>query len=244
MKTILAIETSTVACSVALTYQGKCFHLFEIQPQRHAHRVLEMVDEVLQRASITDADIDFLAYGEGPGAFTGIRIATGVIQGLALGWNKPVIAVSSLEAMAFAGFTELETELDSAIEIAEHKALKWVALMDARMSEIYWQSGTYDLNSGRWLAESAELLSESIINKRLIEGTASVFGDVDRAYPNLVALIPSWQTSLPTAKAVAQLAQKKHEQAKIISEQIPLPVYLRNNVAETIAERAAKKERA
>ena len=237
MKTILAIETSTAACSVALTYKGECFHLFEILPQRHAHRVLEMVDELLQQAAVTDKEIDYLAYGEGPGAFTGIRIATGVIQGLALGWNKPVIAVSSLESLAFARITELrETS-----EEAEHSALQWVALMDARMSEIYWQSGTYDQESGDWSADPAELLSETVIKERLVDRTALVFGDIDKTYPDLVATISHWQANLPTAEAVARLAQKKSATAKTVTEQVPLPVYLRNNVAETIAERAAKK---
>lgn len=241
MKTILAIETSTAACSVALSYKNECFHLFEIQPQRHAHRVLEMVDEVLQQAAITDAEIDFLAYGEGPGAFTGIRIATGVIQGLALGWSKPVIAISSLESLAFAGFTTLQTVASA---IVDQKIQPWIALMDARMSEIYWQSGSYNRESGSWTAEPAELLSEAVIKERLADSKVRVFGDIDRSYPDLVASISHWQSNLPTAEAVALLAQKRVESAKLISEQVPLPVYLRNNVAETIEERAAKKRKA
>jgi len=240
MKTILAIETSTAACSVALLHQGQMFHIFEMLPQRHAHRVLEMVDEVLQQAKVTDAEIDYLAYGEGPGAFTGIRIATGVIQGLALGWNKPVIAVSSLESMAFSGVSKLLADDDKSTDNFV-QPLNWVALMDARMNEIYWQTGTYDLNSHAWSAESAELLSEELIQARLAEKTARVFGDIDAAYPSLVAQITDWQARLPSAKAVAELAEMKQTSAKFISEQVPLPVYLRNNVAETTAQRMAKK---
>ena len=237
MKTILAIETSTAACSVALSYQGDLFHIFEMLPQRHAHRVLEMVDEVLQQAKITDADIELLAYGEGPGAFTGIRIATGVIQGLALGWNKPVIAISSLEAMAFSGLTKVL----QANQEQPPQTINWVALMDARMNEIYWQAGTYCTQTHAWKAGAAELLSEEVIKARLAENAFCVIGDIDQAYPDLVNQIVHWHHRLPSAKAVVQLAGKQLQKAKYLSEHIPVPVYLRNNVAETTAQRAAKK---
>lgn len=237
MKTILAIETSTAACSVALIHQGSRFHLFEMQPQRHAHRVLQMVDEVLQQANIDDSAIDFLAYGEGPGAFTGIRIATGVIQGLALGWNKPVIAISSLEALAFAGL--MEAQSNQPLKAPER--VNWVALMDARMHEIYWQSGTYHFQTQSWDAKPAELLTEEIIQTRLAQGAQMVIGDIEQSYPDLVKQINLWHSSLPAAQAVARLAEMRLEEANYISDKVPLPVYLRNNVAETTAQRAAKK---
>ena len=234
MNSILAIETSTAACSVALSHQGKVFHLFEMLPQRHAHRLLEMVDEVLQQAKADENDIDYLAYGEGPGAFTGIRIATGVVQGLALGWNKPVIAVSSLEALAYSGLQQLGA-------IKEQKSVAWVALMDARMQEIYWQSGTYNANTGQWVAEPAELLNEATIKIRLAKKNRWVLGDIQNAYPGFVSELGDFTECLPTAKAVVELANKKTDTAKLIAQKVPLPVYLRNNVAETIAQRQAKK---
>jgi len=234
MNSILAIETSTAACSVALSYKGQIFHIFEMLPQRHAHRVLEMVDEVLKQADATDADIDYLAYGEGPGAFTGIRIATGVVQGLALGWSKPVIAVSSLEAMAFAGLQSLDIFTGT-------DPVEWVTLMDARMKEIYWQSGTYDPSNNEWMAQEPELLTEDVIKNRLMLDARQVFGDIQNAYPEFAGSISGWHESLPTAKAVVELADEKYQTAELISEHVPLPVYLRNNVAETIAQRQAKK---
>ncbi len=234
MKTILAIETSTAACSVALSHQGQLFQIFEMLPQRHAHRILEMVDEILQQQQLSGSDIDYLAFGEGPGAFTGIRIATGVIQGLALGWNKPVIAVSSLEAMAYDG-------LQQGGYLDKPSQIDWAAIMDARMQEIYLQTGSYNTDTQQWEANAPQLLNEQTIKECLAERQAEVFGDVQNAYPELVSELTSWHESLPSAKAVAQLALKRTESAKSIQEQVPLPVYLRNNVAETIAERKAKQ---
>lgn len=234
MKTILAIETSTAACSVALSHQGQLFQIFEMLPQRHAHRILEMVDEILQQQQLSGSDIDYLAFGEGPGAFTGIRIATGVIQGLALGWNKPVIAVSSLEAMAYDG-------LQQGGYLDKPSQIDWAAIMDARMQEIYLQTGSYSTDTQQWEANAPQLLNEQTIKECLAERQAEVFGDVQNAYPELVSELTSWHESLPSAKAVAQLALKRTESAKSIQEQVPLPVYLRNNVAETIAERKAKQ---
>ena len=239
MNSILAIETSTAACSVALRYQGAVFHIFEMLPQRHAHRVLEMVDEVLEQANAHQEDIEFLAYGEGPGAFTGIRIATGVIQGLALGWNKPVIAVSSLEAMAYSA-------LQTHDRLHALEPINWIAMMDARMQEIYWQSGFYEPNSQRWSANPPELLSQKTIKARLSLAmlptpTPLMTGDIQNAYPELIEGAVNWFESLPTAKAVVALASKKTHTARFISEHVPVPIYLRNNVAETTIERQAKK---
>lgn len=234
MKTILAIETSTSACSVALSYKGEVHQVFEILPQKHAIRVLEMVDELLSQHQVTEAEIDYLAFGEGPGAFTGIRIATGVVQGLALGWNKPVIAVSSLEALAFSG-------LESEHLLTRDGPLEWISLMDARMQEIYMQTGSYDSTKQKWKANAPQLLTEQAIKDSLNKSDTVVFGDVQSAYPDLVDEITNWHQGLPSAKAVAQLALMKTTAAKTLQEQVPLPVYLRNNVAETIAERKAKK---
>lgn len=234
MKTILAIETSTSACSVALSYQGQVHQIFEMLPQKHAHRVLEMVDELLKEHKVDPQQIDYLAFGEGPGAFTGIRIATGVVQGLALGWNKPVISISSLEALAFSG-------LDSSQLLQKSGVIEWTSLMDARMQEIYLQTGEYDIEHNQWLANEPELLSEQAIKDAVSQRGGLIFGDVQSSYPDLVSELEHWHESLPSAKAVVHLALMKVHLAKTLQQQVPLPVYLRNNVAETIAERKAKK---
>ena len=97
---ILAIDTATEACSVALQYNERVITRFEICPQQHSQRLLPMVDDVLKEANVGLSDIELLAFGRGPGRFTGVRIATGMIQGLALGTGLKVAGVSTLEAMA------------------------------------------------------------------------------------------------------------------------------------------------
>jgi len=133
----------------SINTKNQHYQRYEILPQKHALRALEMVDEVLSESGMTGVEIDVLAYGEGPGAFTGVRIASGVVQGLALGWDKPVIGVSSLEAMAERVLSEL-TSLETYANLDE---ISWCALMDARMKEVYFQSGTFNLkqSSGRFL---------------------------------------------------------------------------------------------
>ncbi|MBD3755768.1 MAG: tRNA (adenosine(37)-N6)-threonylcarbamoyltransferase complex dimerization subunit type 1 TsaB [Gammaproteobacteria bacterium] len=234
MKTVLAIETSTAACSVALLHGGDCFSVFEMQPQKHAIRVLPMVDAVLAQAGIQPEQIDLLAFGEGPGAFTGIRIAAGVVQGLALGWNKPVQGISSLEATAFSG---LQNRPDAGEQT-------WLALLDARMGEVYLQYGRYDKAKALWQADSAQLLDmphlNAVLDKLLVTQVPVAFGDIDLAYPEVSARFADWTHMLPSAEAVAYLARIKQSTGKALTESVPLPVYLRNQVAETIEQRRAK----
>lgn len=236
MKTVLAIETSTAACSVALLHGDACYALFEMQPQKHAVRVLPMVDEVLAQAGIRPAQIDLLAFGEGPGAFTGLRIAAGVVQGLALGWDKPVQGVSSLEAVAYAGLSTRQVEGGAS-------KIEWLALLDARMGEIYWQQGVYDTSAKDWQADAPQLLNTAQVVMQL-DGLAlerlAAFGDIDQAYPDVTNRLTRWQHALPSAEAVAKLARIKHLTGRMLSDTVPLPVYLRNQVADTLEQRREK----
>lgn len=243
--TILALDTSTKACSVALLFQGKLFSRHQMTPQSHANLLLELIEALLAEASIDEDEIDCLVYGKGPGAFTGIRIASGAVQGLALGWNKPVIAVSSLESMA----KELTEPLPD-------QSFEWVSLMDARMGEIYWQNG--EMKKGLWSAEAPLMLSpdevELRLQKRLQDptrtGPLNVVGDIEKEYPQIISKIETlstdsaseirWRSSLPSACAMTLLAADRIQEAKPLNESLPKPVYLRNHVADTIAERKAK----
>ena len=232
--TVLAVETATQACSVALIYQGQEYIRNEILPQKHAHRVLEMVDEVIGESGVSTDEIDLLAYGEGPGAFTGVRIASGVIQGLALGWDKPVLAVSSLLAMAESVLVDEYADSD----------VNWCALLDARMKEVYLLVGNYE--SGLRLLNSNEpvLISPSDISDYLDPAKTYVgIGDTQDEYPELNYSFVDWYSGLPSAVSIARLAQKKSIEAKSLDEMIPNPLYLRNQIADTIAERKLKKER-
>lgn len=103
--TLLAIDTSTEACSVALLHHGEKTHLDEVAERTHTKRILPMVDHILAQSGIRLNQVDALVFGRGPGSFTGVRVGAGIAQGLALGADLPVIAVSNLTAMAQAVIT-------------------------------------------------------------------------------------------------------------------------------------------
>ena len=122
---ILVIDTATEACSVALKYQEQILSRFEICPQQHSQRLLPMVDEVMKEAGISLGQLDGLGFGRGPGSFTGVRIATGMIQGLAMGADLPVVGVSTLRAMAQEVYEK-------------HNHQRVAVAIDARMNEVYF----------------------------------------------------------------------------------------------------------
>lgn len=124
---LLAIETATEACSAALWIDGSIDERFEIAPRRHTELILPMIDTLLAAAGVKVTHLDALAIGCGPGAFTGVRIAAGVAQGLALAADRPIVAVSTLAALA-------QTQAQTATHV--------LAALDARMEEIYW--GCYE----------------------------------------------------------------------------------------------------
>lgn len=122
---ILAIETATNACSVALSFNNTLIQRSAIEPKAHTRLILPMIDSVLKEAGLPLSQIEVFAYGCGPGSFTGVRIASAVIQGLGFGLEKPIIPVSSLRALAQQIFQEQSTP-------------QICAMIDARMQEMYW----------------------------------------------------------------------------------------------------------
>jgi tRNA threonylcarbamoyladenosine biosynthesis protein TsaB len=128
---LLAIDTSADACSAALYLDGEVRERFRIEPQRQSDLVLPMMDALLAEAGLRVADLDALAYGRGPGSFTGVRIATGVVQGAAFAAGVPVVAVSTLAALA-QGYWRASGHA------------RVLAALDARMNEVYWAACTPD----------------------------------------------------------------------------------------------------
>ncbi len=234
-QTVLAIETATKACSAALIYKGVEFSRHELLPQKHAHRILPMIEELLSEADVSLKDVDILAYGEGPGAFTGIRVATGVIQGLALGSEQPVVPVSTLQALAEEG-----------CRLKVSVSVDWCAILDARMSEVYLLTGRYDAQTQKISFGEVEMVSpekaeETILNlKQKTQDTLVGFGDIEEEYPQLTSLFMRWHPLLPSAISVARLALQASEKGMRIEDSIPSPVYLRNHVADTIEQRKQK----
>jgi tRNA threonylcarbamoyladenosine biosynthesis protein TsaB len=122
---LLAIETATDACSAALWNDGEVSERFELAPQRQSELILPMMDALLAEAGLRPAQLDALAFGRGPGSFTGVRIATGVVQGVAFAADLPVVPVSTLAALAQG-------------HLRATGCRRVLAAYDARMGEVYW----------------------------------------------------------------------------------------------------------
>jgi tRNA threonylcarbamoyladenosine biosynthesis protein TsaB len=131
---LLAIETATEACSAALLSDGEITERLVVQPRKQSELILGMVDELLATAGISPRELDAVAFGAGPGSFTGVRIATGVAQGIAYGADLPVVPVSTLAAMAQHHFRQSGQR-------------RMLPAFDARMNELYW--GCYEVDESR-----------------------------------------------------------------------------------------------
>ncbi|MBE0493225.1 MAG: tRNA (adenosine(37)-N6)-threonylcarbamoyltransferase complex dimerization subunit type 1 TsaB [Thiomicrospira sp.] len=216
MSIVLAVESATANCAASLIVNDKAYTCAEFAPQQHAQLILPMVDKVMQQAGIEPAQIEALVFGEGPGAFTGLRIAAGVVQGLALGWNKPVLAISSLKALAYQAYE------------ATGKTTWW-ACLDARMGEIYVQSCEFDPQHAKMTAKPPKLVKPDDF-KAFAAGLNGV-GDIAETYPELVACFANWVKAVPQAEALARLALSEVGQSRYLADFIPQPVYLRPSVS-------------
>jgi tRNA threonylcarbamoyladenosine biosynthesis protein TsaB len=214
---ILAIETSTQACSVALLQDDTIQSSHIIAPMEQAKLILPMIDEMLRNTGLSLNQLDALAFGCGPGSFTGVRIATSVMQGLAYASQVPLISVSSLAAVAQAAFTDLGWK-------------KLLVAMDARISEVY--AGQYEINT-KGLAELVG--EEQVCLPGLMQIPASQdwygVGNGWEAYSLPYEPLSKDVTRLPMASAIALLAKEKFQQKDFVAPGLALPVYLRNNVA-------------
>ena len=219
---ILALDTATEACSAALLCGGSVYERHDIAPRRHAELVLPMVDGVLAEAGVGLADLDAIAFGRGPGAFTGVRIAAGVTQGLALGAGLPVIPVSSLAALA---------------QPALGKAAVVLPAIDARMGEVYWaayESGQDGLVTALTGEQVASPDAVQVPSTGQIFGVGSGWG----AYRERLERILDGRISgvdpdrFPLAKDMLPLAVREYKAGRCVSAEQALPVYLRDNVVQ------------
>jgi tRNA threonylcarbamoyladenosine biosynthesis protein TsaB len=223
---LLAIETATESCSVALVHGETVIERSEIAPRRHAERVLPMADELLAEAGLGRHALDGIAVGRGPGAFTGVRLAVSLAQGMALALDRPVVTVSSLAALALEA-----PEDDAAI----------LAVIDARMGEIYAASYRRD-DRGGLLALDGERVctAESLV---LPEMPAwHVVGSGWATYADTLrgrltgALRSAAGDRYPQARHVAELAVREFCAGRAQAPELALPVYLRDKVALTLVE--------
>ncbi|WGE53623.1 tRNA (adenosine(37)-N6)-threonylcarbamoyltransferase complex dimerization subunit type 1 TsaB [Actinobacillus equuli] len=219
-KTILAIDTATEACSVALLHNGQISAFDELSPRTHTQRILPMIDELLAKAGISLKQVDALAFGRGPGSFTGVRVGVGIAQGLAMGANLPVIPISNLLAMAQAAYEKMG-------------ATSVVALIDARMNEVYFAQ--YERVGQCWQAIVAEQVCppERAINQIQPKDNTVVVGTGWAAYSQFsdaqLSLLVS-DITLPSAKSMLTLAEVELAQGNTQSALQIEPVYLRNEV--------------
>ncbi|MEO5766224.1 MAG: tRNA (adenosine(37)-N6)-threonylcarbamoyltransferase complex dimerization subunit type 1 TsaB [Casimicrobiaceae bacterium] len=224
---ILALDTSTEWLSVAAGDGVDWHSLAEHARSTNSERILPAIDAVLAQARWTLRDLDGIAFGAGPGAFTGVRIACSVAQGLAFGADLPVVPVSTLAALAQAAWRA-------------RGALRVLGCLDARMREVY--VGAYERVGERWheALEPAVLKPDEV---RLPPGAGwQGEGDGFAAYPQLAALAGLTNvdgSARPDAVAIGELALPELAAGRGVAAADALPIYVRHRVALTAAERAA-----
>lgn len=217
---LLALDSATEACSAALLHDGALIERFELLGRGHAERLLPMADELLAEAGIGLAALDAIAFGRGPGGFTGLRIAAGITQGLAAGARLPVLPVSDLAAVAMAG-----ARLSGMEQI--------LVCMDARMGQVYWAVFDCRANVPQALTEEAVANPADVMPPA---GT-TLFGAGHgfAAYPALAAnlgarLAGTASGLLPRASDIAHIAAADFAAGRGLPAAQALPVYLRNEV--------------
>lgn len=216
--TLLALDTATEACSAALLYKGQLYQRAEIIPRLHAQRLLPMIEEVLSEAGITLETVDALVFGRGPGAFTGVRIATGMVQGLAFASGKPVIGISNLAALAQRAWRE-------------HGAEQVCAAIDARMDEVYW--GCYRLQGEIMTLVGSEVVCapEQVSLAAELDSPSGAGTGWQYAERLAVSVPASWPQMLPDASDLLSLALPVWKSGKVLDAADAQPVYLRDKVA-------------
>lgn len=235
MAVILALDTSTPACSVALNLNGVVLEDFRMAPRLHNDLILPMVDQILAQAEITLADVDAIAFGRGPGSFTGLRISAGVVQGLAFGADLPVIPVSTLAALSLEGFQKTGKN-------------NWLAALDARMGEIYL--GGYHVNKVAGNYEIRPLIDECVVKPESLVAFNEQFDGIGSGWcyeSVLSSLLPDTPEHVlvdlaPRAACIAELALLKWQQGEAVSSYDAIPTYLRDEISwEKQAPRIGKR---
>jgi len=215
---LLALDTATEVCTVALSLDGEVLERTEPGGQ-HAERILPMVDALLAEAGLVLSQLDALAFGRGPGSFTGLRIGAGVAQGLAFGADLPVVPVSSLAALA-----------------QGQNAVRVLAAFDARMQQVYW--GAYVRNA-QGIAEVQGIegvYAPQEIPVPIGENWHGAGPGWDayhqRLQQQLGPRLAGWQPHcLPQARHVAVLGAAGYRSGMAIAAEAALPVYIRDDVA-------------
>ena len=226
---LLAFDTSTQWLSVACGAQDAWCVRGEPSGQAHSERLLPLIDAVLAESGWSLRSLDGIAFGAGPGSFTGVRIACGVAQGLGLGADLPLVPVPTLLALAHAAWRE-------------HAATRVVACLDARMREVY--VATYERTQSRWsdVTAPAVLAPSAVTAPPSPASSWFGVGGGFAAYPALAAqfgLRGVDAEAVPDARAIGELAQPRFAAGEGVAAADAAPLYVRHRVALTTMERAA-----
>jgi tRNA threonylcarbamoyladenosine biosynthesis protein TsaB len=229
---ILAIDTATEACSAALytgsgTADGTILSEYQLAPREHSRLILKMIERLLQQANIMVSELDAIAFGRGPGSFMGLRIAAGVVQGIAFAHDIPVIPVSTLKAIAQRAFEQTGSK-------------NILAAIDARMDEVYWAQ--YSLADTGWSLDGEEQVispDKLDLTETLSDQAANWVGAgtgwasyADRLLPaDNPALHGLLKDCLPSAEVIVKLAVEELKAGNTVTAAEAIPVYLRNDVA-------------
>lgn len=227
---LLAFETATEACSVALYVDGQVSERFEIAPRRHAELSLPWAEQLLAEAGMARSQLDAIALGRGPGAFTGVRLAIAIAQGIALALDRPLLPVSTLQVLALRAPADATHVLSS---------------IDARMGEVYVARQLRV--DGQWQLQGEEVVcapdAVTLPEGSRWFGVGTGFGAADGVLATRLAgqLDGVDAQALPRASDLLALAVPMYERGEAIAPERVEPAYLRNNVALTLVEQQAAR---
>ena len=242
---ILAIDTSTEACSAALLIDGEVTSQYQLAPREHSRLILKIIDKLLADAEVPVCSLDAIAFGRGPGSFMGLRIAAGVVQGKAFAHDIPVIPISTLKTMAQRAYEQTNIE-------------NVLVAIDARMDEVYWAA--YTLNNKQWLIDGEECVisPDKIQLPSMLTGTdrrktwvaagtgwgsyserllacddkgALIDDSLEPASDTMFKPAEILVDCFPSAEVMVKLAVPELEAGNTVTAAHAIPVYLRNDVA-------------
>lgn len=226
MSTILAVDASSEACSIALLKNGQVFGEFVHAPRQHTQRLLPMIDALLADNQVALSDLDAIAYGRGPGSFTGLRICLGVVQGLAFSVDIPVIPVSTLQTLAVGAIRQFDLQAGDKVLVA----------LDARMSEIY--GAVFECGEGlpkvlveEFVGPATDLDGCPSLAELKQEKFTKVGAGCHYEHLQSIAAAHEDQELLPRAEDMLVIAEKAFDNQQFVAAEEARPVYLRNSVA-------------
>ena len=224
---ILALDTATEACSAALYVDGEITAQYQLAPREHSRLILRMLDELLSQANLRVAELDAIAFGRGPGSFMGLRIAAGVVQGIAFAHDLPVIPVSTLKAIAQRAYEE--TGIPNVL-----------SCIDARMDEVYWVACSHDAAGWSSIGEECVISPDKLDVQQVMSQRSGSWVAAGTGWTNyLDRLLPEAASRpeavlddcFPSAEVIVKLAAEEFKAGNTVPAAQAIPVYLRNDVA-------------